>query len=191
MQKGAARRLDRSDPLPIAFPPRSISANVVDKAVEGTIYRTEAGQPSLLAQHLPQIQSLNLHPPAVKISAPDFLKHNRHVERILNPESREPFIVRSALTSEMRRFFLKQNFLEVSTPIMTVGASGANARPFETGATEFGEDVRLNLRVAPELWLKRLLVGGGLERVFEIGPVFRNEGEIYCRNKSFSFRPKA
>jgi lysyl-tRNA synthetase class 2 len=81
---------------------------------------------------------------------------------------------RSALTQYMRSFFLDRSFLEVNTPIVEGVAGGAVARPFYTTATEFS-DRQLSLRIAPELWLKRMVVGG-FDKVFEIGPSFRNEG---------------
>jgi lysyl-tRNA synthetase class 2 len=82
---------------------------------------------------------------------------------------------RSAITQYLRQFFLDRSFMEVNTPILNSIAGGAVARPFYTTATEFS-DRQLSLRIAPELWLKRLVVGG-FDRVFEIGPSFRNEGK--------------
>lgn len=82
---------------------------------------------------------------------------------------------RSAIIQYLRQFFLDRSFMEVNTPIVASIAGGAIARPFYTAATEFPER-QLSLRIAPELWLKRLVVGG-FDRVFEIGPSFRNEGK--------------
>jgi len=93
---------------------------------------------------------------------------------LLHPTVVEPLVVRHHVLKTFRDFFDKQGFVEVSTPLIVAGAGGASARPFETQATEFS-DTTLNLRVAPELWLKRLIIGG-MEKVYEIGLAFRNEG---------------
>lgn len=99
---------------------------------------------------------------------------NRHLDMLLHPEVADPLVVRHHVLKTFRDFFDRQDFVEVSTPLIVAGAGGASARPFETEATEF-LDTKLKLRVAPELWLKRLIIGG-MERIFEIGPAFRNEG---------------
>jgi lysyl-tRNA synthetase class 2 len=88
--------------------------------------------------------------------------------------------VRSTIIQYIRQFFLDRSFMEVNTPVIAGEAGGATARPFYTSATEFPEK-QLSLRIAPELWLKRLVVGG-FDKVFEIGPSFRNEGTVIrCR----------
>lgn len=105
---------------------------------------------------------------------PQFL--DRHVDMLANHEARHLLLRRSQIIRQMRDFLTLQGFLEVQTPILSTGAGGALARPFETSATEFS-DKKLSLRIAPELWLKRLILGG-MDRIFEIGPCFRNEGEL-------------
>jgi len=103
---------------------------------------------------------------------------------IVHPSERDVIYLRYWLLSAMRDFFRKRRFVEVSTPLLQAGAGGAVARPFETYATELS-DTKLNLRVAPELFLKRLIIGG-VERVFEIGPAFRNEGVDATHNPEFT-----
>lgn len=103
---------------------------------------------------------------------------------LTDPEVIETFKLRSLIIRTMRDFFEQKSFVEVQTPILAGLASGAVARPFETHATEFPDRI-LNLRIAPELWLKRLIVGG-MDRVFEIGPSFRNEGLDKTHNPEFS-----
>ena len=93
---------------------------------------------------------------------------------LIDPRPAQILHLRSEILKFMRNFLLQDGFVDVQTPILADTAGGAVARPFTTNATEF-EDRGLSLRIAPELWLKRLIIGG-LERVFEIGPSFRNEG---------------
>lgn len=93
---------------------------------------------------------------------------------LIDPRPAQILHLRSEILKFMRNFLLQDGFVDVQTPILADTAGGAVARPFTTHATEF-EDRELSLRIAPELWLKRLIIGG-LERVFEIGPSFRNEG---------------
>ena len=102
---------------------------------------------------------------------------------LVNPEVIQTLRVRATVEKEIASFLDDQSFTAVHTPILTSGASGAIARPFETEATEL-EGQKLNLRIAPELWLKRLVVGG-MEKVYEIGPAFRNEGVDATHNPEF------
>jgi lysyl-tRNA synthetase class 2 len=99
----------------------------------------------------------------------------RHVQFLADQKAADIIRARSAIIQFLRQFFLDRSFMEVSTPIIGSIAGGAIARPFQTSATEF-PDRQLSLRIAPELWLKRLVVGG-FDKVFEIGPSFRNEGK--------------
>ena len=99
---------------------------------------------------------------------------NRHVDFLVNPQLADMVRLRSEITKFLRRWLSDEGYIEVQTPILADTAGGAVARPFHTSATEF-QDRQISLRIAPELWLKRLIVGG-FERVFEIGPSFRNEG---------------
>jgi lysyl-tRNA synthetase, class II len=100
---------------------------------------------------------------------------DRHVELLTNQDAVKTLVLRSEIIQKMRDFFRSESFIEVETPILAGAAGGASARPFETAATEF-PNRKLSLRIAPELWLKRLIIGG-MEKVFEIGPCFRNEGK--------------
>ena len=99
---------------------------------------------------------------------------HRHADMLVNRKTADTLRMRSHIIQGLREFLLAEDFLEVETPILADGAGGAVARPFSTFATEF-PDKKLALRVAPEIWLKRLVIGG-FDRVFEIGPSFRNEG---------------
>lgn len=108
----------------------------------------------------------------------------RHVEMLTDPSVVETLKARSTLIRTLRSFFESLSFTEVSTPILSALAGGATAKPFETKATEFS-DRKLSLRIAPELWLKRLVVGG-MDRIFEIGPSFRNEGLDKTHNPEFT-----
>jgi lysyl-tRNA synthetase class 2 len=109
---------------------------------------------------------------------------NRHIDMLVNPETTQVLLLRSHLIRYMRDFFDERHFLEFQTPILAGNAGGAVARPFITHATEFPEK-ELAFRIAPELWLKRLVVGG-VDRVFEIGSAFRNEGIDLTHNPEFT-----
>ena len=103
---------------------------------------------------------------------------SRHVDFLLNPQLSDTVRLRSEILKFLRQWLSDQGHIEVQTPILASSAGGAVARPFHTSATEF-QDRRIALRIAPELWLKRLILGG-FERVYEIGPSFRNEGDCHC-----------
>jgi lysyl-tRNA synthetase class 2 len=103
---------------------------------------------------------------------------------LVNPAAIQTLRVRHIVERAMHDFFNAKDFIKVNTPILQSGAGGAVARPFETEATELQGET-LNLRIAPELWLKRLIVGG-MERVYELGPVFRNEGVDATHNPEFT-----
>jgi len=109
----------------------------------------------------------------------------RYLDLIFNPEVKEKFILRSKIISEIRKFLEKEGFLEVETPILQPIYGGARARPFKTQTHHHALDIDLYLRIAPELYLKRLLVGG-FEKVFEIGKCFRNEGIDRFHNSDFT-----
>ena len=134
------------------------------------------------ATELPRILSPCLHQfPLEKLintssseNGPHFL--DKHVEMLADERVTHLILRRSQVISKMRDFLHRGGFTEVQTPVLSTGAGGAIARSFETSATEFSNK-QLSLRVAPELWLKRLVLGG-LERVFEIGTCFRNEGGL-------------
>lgn len=150
-------------------------------SIEGYPHRTDSGELSIKAIELPKILSPCLHDfPAertIQQSSPDqehqWQRLNKHVEMLVSSDPIRVIAQRSEIINDMRKFFTHRQYIEVQTPILAAAAGGATARPFETTATEFSEK-KLALRVAPELWLKRLIVGG-MPRVFEIGPSFRNE----------------
>lgn len=152
--------------------------------VTGWPHRTERGEPSVLATELPTMLSPSLHQIPETLEDPETRARSRHVDMLVNPASIQPLLVRHHITHRLREYFNENHFVEVSTPIITAGAGGAVARPFETEATEL-QGQTLNLRIAPELWLKRLVVGG-MRRVYEIGPAFRNEGVDATHNPEFT-----
>lgn len=118
--------------------------------------------------------ALCLHQLPEKVENDETNIRNRHVDLLLNPEASKKIRLRSAILSFLREFLSTRGFVDVQTPILSSSAGGAVARPFLTSATEFSER-KLALRISPELWLKRLIVGG-MDQVYEIGPSFRNEG---------------
>lgn len=128
----------------------------------------------MLATELPQLLSPCLHDVPLDAKEHEHSPYPRHVQFLADPTTTDTIRARSAIIQYIRQFFLDQSFMEISTPIIGSVAGGAIARPFHTSATEF-PDRQLSLRIAPELWLKRIVIGG-FDRVFEIGPSFRNEG---------------
>jgi lysyl-tRNA synthetase, class II len=149
--------------------------------VSGYPHRTESGQLSLRATEIPRILSPCLHQfPAQKPhqeASPEAEQHSldRHVDMLATQEPTRLLLRRSQIIRQMRDFLNLGGFTEVQTPILSAAAGGAIARSFQTSATEFAGK-SLSLRIAPELWLKRLILGG-MDRIFEIGPCFRNEGD--------------
>lgn len=128
----------------------------------------------MVATELPQLLSPCLHDVPLDAKDQETSPYARHVQFLADPGTVDIIRARSVITQYLRQFFLDRSFMEVNTPIIGSVAGGAVARPFYTNATEFPER-QLSLRIAPELWLKRMVVGG-FDRVFEIGPSFRNEG---------------
>ncbi|KAF2766203.1 class II aaRS and biotin synthetase [Teratosphaeria nubilosa] len=153
-------------------------------SVTGHPHRTERGELSVLATTLPQLLSPSLHQIPETLDDPETKARKRHIDSLVNPSSLRPLLVRHHIEKHLGTFLDTQGFIKVNTPILTPGAGGAVARAFETEATEL-EGQKLNLRIAPELWLKRLVVGG-LNKVYEIGPAFRNEGVDATHNPEFS-----
>ena len=154
-------------------------------AVSGTLMRTNKGE---LTVHADQIELLNktLQPLPEKyhgLTDTETKYRQRYVDLIMSEDSRRVFKVRSAIIAAIREFFLEEDFMEVETPMMHVIPGGATARPFITHHNTL--DLELYLRVAPELFLKRLVVGG-FERVFEINRNFRNEGLSTRHNPEFT-----
>lgn len=152
---------------------------------KGIVGRTKTGEISVFAHEI-QILSPCLRAfPSEKnlITNPELIYRHRHIDLLVNQDSRNRFITRSKIIQHIREYFNKIGFLEVETPIMNNKVGGASARPFLTHHNELKID--LYLRVAPELFLKQLVVGG-LERVFEIGKNFRNEGIDLTHNPEFT-----
>ena len=153
--------------------------------VEGEVFRTKTGEISIHASHVTLLsKSLQILPEKFHgLTNTDMRYRQRYVDLIMNPEVRDTFIKRSHIISSIRRYLDGQGFLEVETPMLVSNAGGAAARPFETHFNALGEDFKL--RISLELYLKRLIVGG-LERVYEIGRVFRNEGLDTRHNPEFT-----
>jgi len=152
--------------------------------VSGQPYRTATNELSITVSELPAILSPTLAMLPTKLEDPTTRIKHRHVDMLVNREVADRLRVRSHIIQCMRDFFIRDNFLEVQTPLITDKASGAIAKSFKTVATEFSSK-ELALRIAPELWLKRLVIGG-MDRVFEIGPSFRNEGLDATHNPEFT-----
>ncbi|KAM0719966.1 hypothetical protein Q7P37_004101 [Cladosporium fusiforme] len=150
----------------------------------GHAHRTARGELSLLLTELPTLMAPSLHQIPEALDDAATRAHQRHVDMLVNPAAIQTLRVRHIVERAMHEFFNQKEFIKVSTPILQSGAGGAVARPFETEATEL-QGVPLNLRIAPELWLKRLIVGG-MSRVYEMGPVFRNEGVDATHNPEFT-----
>ncbi len=152
---------------------------------EGKIGRTKAGEPTVFVDQCWFLGKTIAHPPGVYYKAEDqeLLLRRRYIDMTQNPEVVRRFEARSRLLRTLRDFLHGRGFMEVETPTMQAIAGGAAARPFVTHHNAL--DLQLYLRIAPELYLKRLLVGG-LERVFEIARVFRNEGIDATHNPEFT-----
>lgn len=153
-------------------------------AITGKPHRTSRGELSVLATELPKLMSPCLHNIPVHRRDLETSPYDRHVELLSSPTAADVLRARSAIIQCTRNFFLERAFMEVDTPIIAAAAGGAIARPFETYATEF-TDQKLALRIAPELWLKRLVVSG-FDKVFELGASFRNEGLDKTHNPEFT-----
>lgn len=153
--------------------------------VEGYVFRTKRGEISIHAKKI-ILLSKSLLPLPEKwhgLKDTDTRYRQRYTDLIINPEVKDTFIKRSKIISSIRRYLDDQGFMEVETPMLVSNAGGAAARPFETHYNALDEDVKL--RISLELYLKRLIVGG-LERVYEIGRVFRNEGVDTRHNPEFT-----
>ncbi len=153
--------------------------------MEGKVFTTKMGEISIHVTGIELLsKSLQILPEKFHgLKDTDIRYRQRYVDLIVNPEVRDTFIKRTRIISEIRRFLDDQGFLEVETPVLVPMAGGAAARPFVTHHNTLDED--LNLRISLELYLKRLIVGG-LERVYEIGRVFRNEGLSVRHNPEFT-----
>ena len=153
--------------------------------IRGAVFKTKTGEISVHAASF-VLLSKSLQPLPEKfhgLTNVDLRYRQRYVDLIMNPESKDTFIKRSKIIAAIRRYLDGQGFMEVETPMLVANAGGAAARPFETHFNALDEDFRL--RISLELYLKRLIVGG-LERVYEIGRVFRNEGLDTRHNPEFT-----
>ena len=153
--------------------------------VKGTVFRTKTGETTVHATEVTLLsKSLQILPEKYHgLTNTDLRYRQRYVDLIMNPEVKDTFVKRSRIISAIRRYLDDQGFMEVETPMLVANAGGAAARPFETHFNALDED--LKLRISLELYLKRLIVGG-LERVYEIGRVFRNEGLDTRHNPEFT-----
>ena len=153
--------------------------------ITGEVFRTKTGEMSVHASHVTLLsKSLQILPEKFHgLTNTDTRYRQRYVDLIMNPEVKDTFIKRSRIISAIRKYLDGQGFMEVETPMLVANAGGAAARPFETHFNALNED--LKLRISLELYLKRLIVGG-LEKVYEIGRVFRNEGLDTRHNPEFT-----
>ena len=153
--------------------------------VEGFVFKTKTGEVTVHAKQLTLLsKSLQILPEKYHgLTNVDTRYRQRYVDLIMNPEVKDTFVKRSRIISNIRKYLDGQGFIEVETPMLVPNAGGAAARPFETHYNALDEDVKL--RISLELYLKRLIVGG-LERVYEIGRVFRNEGVDTRHNPEFT-----
>ena len=153
--------------------------------IKGYVFRTMTGEISVHAESIVLLsKSIQILPEKFHgMTNTDLRFRQRYVDLIMNPEVKETFVKRSRIISTIRNYLDSQGFMEVETPMLVANAGGAAARPFETHFNALDED--LKLRISLELYLKRLIVGG-LERVYEIGRVFRNEGLDTRHNPEFT-----
>ena len=153
--------------------------------IKGYVFRTKTGEISIHAVEMTMLtKSLQILPEKFHgLTDTDTRYRQRYVDLIMNDESKNVFIKRSQIIKEIRNFLAERDFMEVETPMLVSNAGGAAARPFDTHYNALDEDVKL--RISLELYLKRLIVGG-LERVYEIGRVFRNEGVDTRHNPEFT-----
>ncbi len=153
--------------------------------ITGKVFETKTGEISIHAEKVTLLsKSLQILPEKFHgLTNTDLRYRQRYVDLIMNPEVKDTFVKRSQIISEIRKFLDGQGFMEVETPMLVSNAGGAAARPFDTHYNALDEDVKL--RISLELYLKRLIVGG-MERVYEIGRVFRNEGVDTRHNPEFT-----
>ncbi|KAK4170091.1 hypothetical protein QBC43DRAFT_374429 [Cladorrhinum sp. PSN259] len=148
-------------------------------SVTGKATRSSTGELSIQATYLPQLLTPSLVPQPFKVEE----TLHRHIDMLVSRRTTDTLRMRSSIIRYLRDFFHERDFLEFQTPILAGTAGGAVARPFITTSEAVKKD--LSLRIAPELWLKRLVVGG-VDRVFELGPAFRNEGIDQTHNPEFT-----
>jgi len=150
----------------------------------GHAHKTKTDSFSLLATRIPALQAPSLHQIPKILDDAEAKSRKPHVAMLVDHEELQTLQMRSHIETWIASHLQQLGFFKVSTPLLTAGAGGAVARPFETVSTELS-DTKLNLRIAPELWLKRLVVGG-MGKVYEMGPAFRNEGVDATHNPEFT-----
>jgi lysyl-tRNA synthetase, class II len=183
---GSAQALVRPENLPAEDAAQHAALDLADHVlVEGPLLRTRTGALTVKVLRYQHLGKSLLPPPAKWHGFTDVEKRyrERYVDLFANPEVADVFRARSTILGALRQFLTANHFLEVETPLLHPLAGGATARPFQTHHNTL--DIPLFLRIAPELYLKRLLVGG-LDRVFELGRVFRNEGVSTRHNPEFT-----
>ena len=151
----------------------------------GRVGVTKVGELSLKLAKPLKLASPALHPLPPKLNDTGKINHNRVVDYLVNQESKDVILLRCRVIQLVRNFLEERGFLSMETPILCSGNSGANARPFETSSQHLDSDSDLNLRVAPELWLKKLVIAG-FDKIYEIGKSFRNEGLDSTHNPEFT-----
>lgn len=153
--------------------------------IKGTVFKTKTGEISIHVTEVTLLsKSLQILPEKFHgLTNTDLRYRQRYTDLIMNSDVRDTFVKRSKIIGAIRKYLTSQNFLEVETPMLVSNAGGASARPFETHFNALDEDMKL--RISLELYLKRLIVGG-MERVYEIGRVFRNEGLDTRHNPEFT-----
>ncbi|KAK3486338.1 hypothetical protein B0T13DRAFT_484005 [Neurospora crassa] len=154
-------------------------------SITGRATKTPTGELSIEATRLPELLTPALAPLPFKLEDEEVRIQHRHIDMLVNRKTIDTLRLRSHLIKYLRDFFHERGFLEFQTPILAENASGATARPFTVTASETSVNKNLAMRIAPELWLKRLVVGG-VDKVFELGPAFRNEGIDQTHNPEFS-----
>ncbi|OBR09993.1 Lysine--tRNA ligase [Colletotrichum higginsianum IMI 349063] len=153
-------------------------------SITGKPTRTNSGELTVRAVLLPELLAPTMEQIPHTLTDPETRSRKRHVDMMVNPKVADTLRLRSHITKYIRDYLHERSFLEFQTPILAENAGGAVARSFTTQATEFPSK-ELSLRIAPELWLKRLVIGG-VHKVFEIGPAFRNEGIDGTHNPEFT-----
>ena len=158
----------------------TVVGRLISSGVKGVPHRTLRNELSLQATELPQLLSKCTQELPVELKDKEARMRFRHVDLLLDPYLPDVFRLRAEVIKFLRQYLTDEGHVEVQTPILADSAGGAVARPFTTSATEFSNR-QIALRIAPELWLKRLIIGG-FDKVFEIGPSFRNEGRCHESN---------
>ena len=159
-------------------------SELTNLGIQGNPHRTKSGSLTIKATEIPTLLSTCLHDIPAELQEPETRIRNRHVDFLVNRQSADTIRLRSTVISYLRQFLERSHHTEVQTPILADGAGGAIAQPFQTSSWIL-PGRRLSLRIAPELWLKRLILGG-FDRIYEIGSCFRNEGIVWVRRHRYA-----